>query len=81
MARLEKISHIQLSCLLFGFISGFEGLFLTETKLLKQDAWIAYLFNILLGLGILWLITYVQRQYPHINMAKIYDKLLGKWVG
>lgn len=81
MVRLEKISHIQLGCLLFGYISGFEGLFMSEAKLLKQDVWIAYLFNILLGLGILWLITYVQRQYPYINMAEIYDKLLGKWVG
>ncbi|KRF31638.1 GerAB/ArcD/ProY family transporter [Paenibacillus sp. Soil787] len=81
MAGLEKISHIQLGCLLFGFISGFEGLFLTEAKILKQDVWIAYLINILLGLGILWIIYYVQRQYPQLNMADICEKLLGKWVG
>lgn len=81
MAGLEKISHIQFGCLLFGFISGFEGLFLSEAKVLKQDVWIANVMNISIGIAVLSLIYYVQRQYPQIGLAEICNKLLGKWVG
>jgi spore germination protein (amino acid permease) len=81
MAGLEKISHIQFSCLLFGFISGFEGVFLAEAKVLKQDVWMANVMNIFIGIGVLWLICYVQNQYPQKNLAEICKLLLGKWVG
>ncbi|OAS21540.1 GerAB/ArcD/ProY family transporter [Paenibacillus oryzisoli] len=81
MAGLEKISHIQFSCLLFGFIAGFEGLFLTEVKVLKQDVWMANVLNIGMGIGVLSLIYFVQRQYPQIDLAEICNKVLGKWVG
>ncbi|MCM3629104.1 spore germination protein [Paenibacillus glycanilyticus] len=76
----EKISHLQLGCLLFGYIAGFESLFLTETKLMKQDVWIANVFNILIGIALLGIITYVQRQFPGYKMTEICDKLLGKWL-
>ncbi|MBO7744445.1 endospore germination permease [Paenibacillus sp. MWE-103] len=76
----EKITHLQLGWLLFGFIAGFESVFLTETKLMKQDVWIANLFNIVAGIALLGIITYVQRQYPNHNLTEICDKLLGKWL-
>ncbi|MBP3965053.1 GerAB/ArcD/ProY family transporter [Paenibacillus lignilyticus] len=75
----EKISHLQFSCLLFGFIAGFESLFLTEAKLMKQDVWIANVFNLVAGITLLAIITFVQRQFPNHNMTEICDKLLGKW--
>lgn len=81
MAGLEKISHIQFSVLLFGYITGFEGLFLSEAKVLQQDVWIANVVNVFMGIGILSLICYVQRQFPHQNLAEICTKLMGKWVG
>ncbi|WP_177186435.1 endospore germination permease [Paenibacillus sp. CF384] len=76
----EKISHFQLGCLLFGFIAGFESLFLTEAKLMKQDVWIANVFNFIAGITLLWIITYVQRQFPNHNLTEICDKLFGKWI-
>lgn len=81
MAGLEKISHIQFSFLLFGFISGFEGLFLSEAKVLKQDIWMANVLNIGIGIGVLSLLYYVHRQYPQISLVEICNKVLGKWVG
>ncbi|MBA2939627.1 endospore germination permease [Paenibacillus sp. CGMCC 1.16610] len=81
MAGLEKISHIQFSFLIFGFITGFEGLFLSEAKVLQQDVWIANVVNIFMGIGVLSLICYVQRQFPQKSLAEICNHLMGKWVG
>ncbi len=75
----EKITHLQLGFLLFGFIAGFESMFLTESKLMKQDVWIANLFNTAAGIALLWIISFVQRQFPNLNLTEICDKLLGRW--
>lgn len=80
MTNPEKINHGQLGFLCFSYLSGFSTLFLIEAKLVKQDVWMSNLLAIVLSIGVLWLITFVQSQHPELSMAEACEKLLGKWV-
>jgi spore germination protein KB len=77
---LDKISHGQLGCLCFGYLSGFSTVFLLEAKLLKQDVWMSSLIGITLAAGVLWLWCYVQWQHPHLKTVEVFDRLLGHWL-
>ncbi|CAM4422616.1 spore germination protein (amino acid permease) [Paenibacillus endophyticus] len=80
MAAQNKITHGQLSCLVFSYLSGFSTLFLSEAALLKQDVWMSYLIGMTLAIGMLWLLCYVQWKHPLLTMVEISDKLFGHWV-
>lgn len=79
MTDQQKITHGQLGFLCFSFLSGFSTLFLIEAKLVKQDVWMSNLLAIVISIGILWLLSYVQWQHPQLSMAETCEKLLGKW--
>lgn len=79
MADSEKINHGQLGFLCFSYLSGFSTLFLIEAKLVKQDVWMSNLLAIVISIGMLWLLTFVQSQHPQLSMAEVFEKLLGKW--
>lgn len=79
MTDSEKINHGQLGFLCFSYLSGFSTLFLSESKLVKQDVWMSNLLAIVISIGMLWLLSYVQSQHPQLSMAEACEKLLGKW--
>lgn len=79
MTDPEQINHGQLGFLCFSFLSGFSTLFLIEAKLVKQDVWMSNLLAIVISIGVLWLLSYIQSQHPQLNMAEACEKLLGKW--
>ncbi|MGO4548141.1 endospore germination permease [Paenibacillus sp. 2TAB23] len=80
MAAQNKITHGQLSCLVFSYLSGFSTLFLSEAALLKQDVWMSYLIGMASAIGMMWLLCYVQWKNPQLTMVEICDKLFGHWV-
>ncbi|MFD0697980.1 endospore germination permease [Paenibacillus sp. GCM10027628] len=80
MPSEEKITHVQLGCLCFGYLSGFSTLFLLEAKFLKQDVWMANVLAIAAAIGVLWLLCYVQRKHPDMKFTESCEKLLGKWI-
>lgn len=77
----EKISHFQLGCLCFTFMSGFSTLYLLEAKLIKQDVWMATLSATIESIIVLWMIAYVQKSFTKLNMTDIIEILFGKWLG
>lgn len=77
----EKVSHFQLGCLCFTFMSGFSTLYLLEAKLIKQDVWMAYLSAMIVVVIVLWMVTYVQKNFNNSNMTDIIEILFGKWLG
>ncbi|MEV5029432.1 GerAB/ArcD/ProY family transporter [Paenibacillus sp. LPE1-1-1.1] len=80
MVAQNKITHGQLSCLVFCYLSGFSTLFLSEAALLKQDVWMSYLMGMTSATGMLWLLCYVQWKHPQMKMVEIFDRLFGHWV-
>lgn len=47
----------------------------------KQDAWIAGIIGVGVGLLLIWLYNAVGNLFPHMTLIKLNEKLLGKWVG
>jgi spore germination protein KB len=46
----------------------------------KQDAWIVVLIATFISLGLVWIFTEIQKQYPSKNLIEILQSLLGKWL-
>jgi spore germination protein KB len=46
----------------------------------KQDAWVAILLGMLMGLVMLWVYTGIQMGYPDKNLPEIMITLLGNWI-
>lgn len=47
----------------------------------KQDAWIAAIFGILMGILIIWLYCLIAQWFPNLSLVQISEKILGKWIG
>ena len=75
-----RISHFQLFALIMLFEIGSTTLFALGLDA-KQDAWIAILIAMLLGFGLIWVYTEIQKYYPNKNLADILVTVLGKWIG
>jgi spore germination protein KB len=46
----------------------------------KQDAWIVILIATFISLGLVWIFTEIQKQYPDKNLVEILQCMLGKWL-
>jgi len=44
----------------------------------KQDAWLVILIATFFSLGLVWIYTEIQKQYPDKNLAEILQSVLGK---
>lgn len=75
-----KISRHQLFTLMFIFEIGSTTLFALGIKA-KQDAWIVILFSLIIGLGLIWIYTELQKNFPEKNYAEIIISILGKPLG
>lgn len=47
----------------------------------KQDAWIAAIFGILIGIFVIWLYCLIAQWFPNLSFVQISEKILGKWIG
>ncbi|CUH97272.1 putative membrane protein [Propionispora sp. 2/2-37] len=80
MRKNIQISNYQLFCLLVMHSLGSSTLFALGIRA-KQDAWLVVLSGLVLGFGILWLHTEIQKNYPHNNLTEINTILFGKLLG
>ncbi|MGM7719253.1 GerAB/ArcD/ProY family transporter [Metabacillus sp. Hm71] len=76
---MVQITKIQLFSLMLLFEIGSTTLFALGIGA-KQDAWIVILIASFMSLGLLWIFTEIQKQYPDKNLVEILQSLLGKWL-
>lgn len=53
----------------------------TVTKEANQDAWLATILALGLGLGVIYLFIIVSRLYPKLSFVQYSIEILGKWFG
>lgn len=78
-----KITGRQLRLLVILYVVGGSILFAPATLVTeaKQDAWIASLLSIVVGLLIGLMFTKIFHAYPGLSIVQITEEVLGKWVG
>lgn len=74
------LSKHQLFTLMFIYEVGSTTLFALGIKV-NQDAWIAILIALLIGLGFVWIYTELQNAFPDKNYAEIILAILGNKLG
>ncbi|PHS35182.1 MAG: spore gernimation protein [Alkaliphilus sp.] len=47
----------------------------------KQDAWIATILGVLIGLLLVWLYNSLGNNFSNMTLVEYSEKLLGKWIG
>lgn len=77
---MEKISKHQLFCLVVMGQIGSTNLWALGIEA-KQDAWLVIILSSIVGMGLIWLYTIVQSQYPEENIAGTIQSILGKVLG
>lgn len=78
-----NISSRQLTTLTTFFTIG-SGILIVPssvTSIAKQDAWIACLVGLSLGIAILSMYNLLTKFYPKLNLVQIMETLFGKWLG
>lgn len=83
MLEKGKISPHQFTLMVASFIIGGSILYVPSGLLLgaKQDAWLAGILVVLLGLLLVWLFITLGNSYPNMNLAEYSEKIVGKWFG
>jgi spore germination protein (amino acid permease) len=76
----EQITKSQLFSLIVMFEVGTTTLFAINIKA-KQDAWVATLIAMLIGMTYLLIFTEIQKAYPNKNFIEIIIAILGKGFG
>lgn len=47
----------------------------------NQDAWVAAIVGMVIGLVIIWLFCLIAQWFPHLTFVQMTEKILGKWLG
>lgn len=83
MLKDIKLSARQLMILVLIVTIGDSILILPSltTAEAKQDAWIASIFSLLVGLLVVGLLHAASRLYPNLTFVEYSEKILGKWLG
>ncbi|MCK2005632.1 spore germination protein [[Brevibacterium] frigoritolerans] len=76
----SKISSYQLFTLIVIFVIGTTVIFPLASDA-KQAAWISILLGMFLGLPLLIIYGYLNRQYPDLLLTEYCKKILGKYIG
>ncbi|WP_070121004.1 GerAB/ArcD/ProY family transporter [Bacillus marinisedimentorum] len=77
------ISPFQFTLLVFMFVTG-SSILLTPLPLIKaakQDAWIAAVAGVLMGLAVIALYIYIGKSYPGKTFFEFIDEIFGKFLG
>ncbi|MGM0865213.1 MAG: GerAB/ArcD/ProY family transporter [Bacillota bacterium] len=83
MLENGKIEGWQFTVLVFMFTTG-SSLLLAPSMLAakaKQDAWLAAIFGLIVGLLLVWLFQTLGILFPEMTLVEYSEKILGKWVG
>lgn len=75
-----QISNYQLFTLMIMHSLGTATLFARGIRA-NQDAWIVELVDLIIGFGIIWIHTELQKNYPEKNLTEINITLMGKFFG
>ncbi|MDV3428031.1 MAG: spore germination protein, partial [Bacillota bacterium] len=77
---MVHISKHQLFTLMFIFEIGSTTLFALGIEA-KQDAWLAILIALFIGLGFVWIYTQLQKSFPHKDFVDLITSISGKTLG
>lgn len=77
---MVQISKSQLFVLIILFEIGSTTLFALGVDAVKQDAWLAILIAFIVGCGLLWVYTAIQKYYFDQHWGGILTAVLGKWI-
>lgn len=83
MLENGKISGWQFTILVFMFTTG-SSLLLAPSMLAskaKQDAWLAAIFGLAVGLLLVWLYQTLGNLFSDMTLVEYSEKILGKWIG
>ncbi|MBO1515443.1 GerAB/ArcD/ProY family transporter [Metabacillus bambusae] len=83
MLEKGKIWGWQFTILVFLFTTG-SSLILVPSMLAakaKQDAWLAGIFALAVGLLLVWLYQTLGSLFPEMTLVEYIEKILGKWIG
>lgn len=79
----EQINPYQFLLLAFFFSIG-SSLLIAPANLAeqaKQDAWIGAIFGMVVGFPLILLFIFLGRRLPHLTLAQLNERILGKWIG
>ncbi len=80
MIKGEKISSLQLSVLIMGYIFGSSAI-MNPSARAKQDAWLAYIIGWIGGLCLLNIYLYISQNNPGKNLIEILKHYFGNYLG
>ncbi|MGM0879101.1 MAG: GerAB/ArcD/ProY family transporter [Bacillota bacterium] len=83
MLENGKIGGRQFTILVFMFTTG-SSLLLAPSMLAseaKQDAWLAAIVGVVVGLLLTWLYQTLGKLYSNMTLIEYSEKILGKWIG
>lgn len=83
MLENGKIGGWQFTVLVFMSTTG-SSLILVPSMLAgkaKQDAWLAGIFGLVVGLLLVWLYQTLGNLFPDMTLVEYSEKILGKWIG
>ncbi|MFZ7942964.1 GerAB/ArcD/ProY family transporter [Neobacillus sp. 19] len=83
MLEKGKISPHQFTIMIASFIVGGSILYVPSGLIhsAKQDAWLASILAVVLGLILVLLFNTLGSSFPNMNLAEYSEKILGKWLG
>ncbi|WP_051005515.1 GerAB/ArcD/ProY family transporter [Paenisporosarcina sp. TG-14] len=83
MIEKVKISQYQFAILVMMFTVGSSILIIPAglAKEAKEDAWIAALLGIGVGVVLVFLYSALGNRFPDMNLAEYSEVILGKWLG
>ena len=83
MIENGKINGRQFSLFVFLFIVGSSILFAPSALAAeaKQNAWIAALIGLGVGVLVVYLYTVLGKHYPTTTLVEVSEQVLGKWIG
>lgn len=79
----SNISARQLTTLTVFFTIG-SGILIVPssvTAVARQDAWIACLVGVFIGIVILCMLNLLTKLYPRLNLVQMMEAIFGKWLG
>ncbi|PZX02424.1 spore germination protein KB [Psychrobacillus insolitus] len=78
-----KISSFQFLVLVIFFAVGTSILLIPGvlTNQVKQDAWIATILGLVIGLVVIWLFTFIASWFPKLTYIQINEKVFGRILG
>lgn len=83
MLQNVKINSYQFLVLVMFFSMGTSILIVPSVLAegVKQDAWIAAILGIIIGVIVIWLFCLIIQWFPNLTFVEICEKILGKWIG